>query len=720
MPDENTGDSAKLRRSSGKKNELETVRGPRLPRGFVLVVLLGLFLIFVVSFFTNSNRRYVDIPLTQFHKAWNEEKQAYVGYNRGELRDDVLEIRPIDQEVPADRARSAEKSGDEAKDVESTTSVSKSEADGEKKEGPIVSDSERAPVNTLMGGKVETWHRVKIPPTAVDFEFLQRLATIPDFTYEPSNRMVTAILGYAAWLALLVAVFYFLIIRPLRSQGGPGNVLAFGRSRPKLIAKDHTGIKFDDVAGVEEAKEEVAEVIEFLKNPQRFQALGGRIPRGLLFVGPPGTGKTLLAKAIAGEADVPFYSISGSDFVEMFVGVGASRVRDLFRQAKENTPCIIFLDEVDAVGRRRGSGLGGGHDEREQTLNAILVEMDGFETSEQVIVIASTNRPDVLDPALLRPGRFDREIMINLPDVKGRYEILKVHARHIKLSDTVDLHRIARGTPMFSGADLEALINEAAIRATMRGRSSVEEEDLEEARDKVKFGREKRSQVMDEHDRKVTAYHEAGHAVLTLHCKDVEPLHKVTIIPRGMALGVTMQLPLKDKYTLTRRNMLGQIMILFGGRIAEQMFCDDISSGASSDIQRATDIARRMVCDYGMSDALGPIRYANKEQHVFLGGEMTQPREFSEATAERIDTAVREIIDRCYKEAEETLRAHTDEIELLATALLKHESLTIREIEKVLSERSIDAISKNGETRSLEEVTAEQKAAGSDNENGQN
>jgi cell division protease FtsH len=707
MPDEKTGDSPKKSRNPGNaKSEQDAARGPRLPRGFVLVVLLGLFLIFGVSFFTNANRRYVPISLADFQKRWSEKDQAYIGYSKGELLDDVLQVRPIDQgPVPPPK--------------ESKPAETKATPDEKKQEGPIVSD--RSSGNNLIGGKVETWHRVKIPPSAIDFEFLQRLATIPDFTYEPSNQLLAWMLVYIAFPAFFIAMFYFLVIRPLRSQGGPGNVLAFGRSRPKLIAKDHTGIKFDDVAGVEEAKEEVAEVIEFLKNPQKFQALGGRIPRGLLFVGPPGTGKTLLAKAIAGEADVPFYSISGSDFVEMFVGVGASRVRDLFRQAKENTPCIIFLDEVDAVGRRRGSGLGGGHDEREQTLNAILVEMDGFDTSEQVIVIASTNRPDVLDPALLRPGRFDREIVINLPDVKGRYEILKVHARHIKLSDTVDLHRIARGTPMFSGADLEALINEAAIRATMRGRSSVVEEDLEEARDKVKFGREKRSQIMDEHDRMVTAYHEAGHAVLMLHCQEVEPLHKVTIIPRGMALGVTMQLPLKDKYTLTRRNMLGQIMVLFGGRIAEQMFCDDISSGASSDIQRATDIARRMVCDYGMSEKLGPIRYANKEQHVFLGGEMSQPREFSEATAERIDTAVREIIDQCYTDATELLETHREEIDLLAKALLKHETLSIKEVEQILQQRSIDAISKNGDVRSLEQVVADElKANGESAENHQN
>lgn len=719
MPDESSGEVKKPRRTmSGLKTDAEGARGPRLPRGFVLVVLLGLFVIIVISLYTTDNHRYVDVSLTVFEQKWDPEKKAYLGFQAGELKDDVLEVWPIDQSeesikrdtdpkwsatgtpkpsAPTEASAKSEPTGDVAKGDEAKPAPV---ADA-KTPGPVTND--RSPMS-LMGGttRPETWYRVKLPSTAIDSRYLERLATIPNFKYEPSSRLLAALLSYAAWLALLVATFYFLVLRPLRSQGGPGNVLAFGRSRPKLIAKDHTGVKFDDVAGVDEAKEDVAEVIEFLKNPQKFQALGGRIPRGLLFVGPPGTGKTLLAKAIAGEADVPFYSISGSDFVEMFVGVGASRVRDLFRQAKENTPCIIFLDEVDAVGRRRGSGLGGGHDEREQTLNAILVEMDGFETNEQVIVIASTNRPDVLDPALLRPGRFDREIVINLPDVKGRYEILKVHARHIKLSDEVDLHRIARGTPMFSGADLEALINEAAIRATMRGRAAVEEDDLEEARDKVRFGREKRSQIMDEHDREVTAYHEAGHAIITLHSKDVEPLHKVTIIPRGMALGATMVLPLKDRYTYTRRNMLGEIRMLFGGRIAEQIFCDDVSSGASSDIQRATDIARRMVCDYGMSDALGPIRYANKEQHVFLGGEMSQPREFSEATAEKIDQAVKEIIDACYREAEEIVRAHMEEMDLLARALLKHETLSAREIERIFEAKDINVVSRNGDAASVE------------------
>ncbi|MBY0586337.1 ATP-dependent zinc metalloprotease FtsH [bacterium] len=574
-----------------------------------------------------------------------------------------------------------------------------------------------------MGPK-KRYVRVHIPANVLtDRHFFdQQLATIPKCRYTPTSGIWPFFLVQILPIILLAGLMYMLLIRPLRGQGGPGGVLTFGRSRPRLISKEMTKVRFADVAGAEEAKEEVAEVIEFLKNPEKFQHIGGRIPRGLLFVGPPGTGKTLLAKAIAGEADVPFYSISGSDFVEMFVGVGASRVRDLFRQAKENTPCIIFLDEVDAVGRRRGSGLGGGHDEREQTLNAILVEMDGFETSDQIIVIAATNRPDVLDPALLRPGRFDREIVINLPDIKGRLEILRVHARSVKMSDDVDMERIARGTPMFSGAELASLINEAAIHATMAGKRVIEQEDLEEARDKVRFGREKRSQVMDENDRKVTAYHEAGHAIITRILPEVEPLHKVTIIPRGMALGSTMMLPEKDRYTMTRKQLLGEIKVFYGGRIAEDIFFGDFSTGASNDIERATNIARRMVCDFGMSEELGPIRYASKEQHVFLGGEINNPREFSDTTADKIDHAVRRIIDECYSAAQKMIEENKGDLALLAEALLKHETLSAEEVSKILHAQSVDAVVKvnrngrlaresNGQTIAPKQATSEDAAS---------
>jgi cell division protease FtsH len=527
---------------------------------------------------------------------------------------------------------------------------------------------------------------VKLPPNAINEEtLLAKLSTIPGFEYDNSNQILMQALYLFLPVALLFAMFYFFFLRPFRAPGGAGSVLSFGKVRAKLSNREQQRITFDDVAGIEEAKEEVREVIEFLKNPEKFQRLGGRIPRGIMLVGPPGTGKTLLAKAIAGEADVPFYSICGSDFVEMFVGVGASRVRDLFKQAKESSPCIIFLDEIDAVGRRRGSGLGGGHDEREQTLNAILVEMDGFDTNQQVIVIASTNRPDVLDPALLRPGRFDREIVIDLPDVKGRLEILKVHARNVKLATDVELSVLARATPTFSGADLAAIINEAAIRATLVGKDFVEMDDLEESRDKIRWGRQKRSRVMDDHDRRVTAYHEAGHAIVTRLCPEVEPLHKVTIIPRGMSLGATMMLPEKDQYTFTKKRLYGRIKVCLAGQISERIFFDDFSSGAANDIQQATEIARRMVCEFGMSEAVGPIRYTNREQHIFLGGEIVQPREHSEATAQVIDTEVKKLVDSAYNESDRLIREHTDDMKKLAEALLKYETLTADEVEKVLA-----------------------------------
>lgn len=663
----------KLDKPNGaSKRELS--RGPRIPKNFFLMAAILVSLVLVVHFATRSGGPTKTIGFTKFQEEyWKPNAESpdggkYEGLQNAQISDGeiVAEIVPpkkaVEKEEPA------------------------------KEEPPKKSWAE-----SLTGASDVERVRVRVPPGLVnDAEFFQKLATIPNTDYRPTSNFWAMIAMPAIWTIIFILAFYLLLLRPLRGQGGPGGVLSFGRSRPKLVNKELTTVRFEDVAGADEAKEEVREVIEFLKNPEKFTEIGGRIPRGLLFVGPPGTGKTLLAKAIAGEADVPFYSISGSDFVEMFVGVGASRVRDLFRQAKENTPCIIFLDEVDAVGRRRGSGLGGGHDEREQTLNAILVEMDGFETNEQVIVIAATNRPDVLDPALLRPGRFDREIVINLPDLKGRMEILKVHSRHVKMSDKVDLEKIARGTPMFSGADLAALINEAAIHATMNGKKFIETEDLEEARDKVRFGRERRSRVLDEHDRRVTAYHEAGHAIITRLCPDAEPLHKVTIIPRGMSLGSTMYLPEKDRYTRTKRQLMAFIKIAFGGRIAEELFFDDISTGASNDIEQATDVARKMVCDFGMSEELGPIRYASKEQHVFLGGEISNPREFSEATAEQIDKAVRKIVDQCYADADEMIRANREDVELLSEALLKHETLSAEEVSKILNERSVDAVSKNG------------------------
>ncbi len=491
-------------------------------------------------------------------------------------------------------------------------------------------------------------------------------------------------------LLLLVAFFYFFFARNIRGGAG-GMLMSFGRSKHRLQNKDRVKVTFKDVAGVEEAKEEVAEIIEFLKNPKKFQRLGGRIPRGVLLVGPPGCGKTLLAKAIAGQADVPFFSISGSDFVEMFVGVGASRVRDLFRQAKENSPCIIFLDEVDAIGRKRGAGYaGGGHDEREQTLNAILVEMDGFDTNDQVIIIAATNRADILDHALTRPGRFDRQIYVPFPDLKGRVDILKVHARKVKLEPNINLERLARGTPMFSGADLAAIINEAALAATMANKDFVEMADLEEARDKVRWGRAKKSRVIDQKEKEITAYHEAGHTLVQSLLEDADPLHKVSIIPRGPMGGATFALPEKDRTIFTKRYCMALLQVCFGGRIAEVIFCDDISSGAQSDILQATKIARQMILTWGMSDELGLISYEPdmglKDRMYMLPGE----KEYSERTAETIDSEVKKITEEAYKKAKELIQKNKDKLHRIAKALLKYETLDADDVKVILQGGELD------------------------------
>ena len=497
---------------------------------------------------------------------------------------------------------------------------------------------------------------------------------------------------------VLFVFFWWLISRQLRSPGGPGGVLSFGKSRAKMHVSERVDVTFDDVAGVEEAKEEVSEIVEFLTDSERFTRLGARIPRGVLLVGSPGTGKTLLAKAIAGEARVPFFSISGSDFVEMFVGVGASRVRDLFREAKDHAPAIIFLDEIDAVGRRRGAGLGGGHDEREQTLNAILVEMDGFEREANVIVIAATNRPDVLDPALRRPGRFDRTVVVDLPDIRGREAILKVHARKYRLAPTVDLNRLGRGTPGFSGADLEAVMNEAAIAATQARKDMIENADLERARDKVRWGREKRSRVLDEADRRITAIHESGHALAAMLLPEVEPLHKVSIISQGMALGMTMSLPEKDQYHHKRKKLRAEICLMMAGRVAEEMFCDDITTGASQDIENATDLARSMVCRWGMSETLGPVTYYEPEDTVFLGREITRTRTHSEAMAVRIDQEIRNILTSEQDRARELLKAHAESLGRLAEALMKHEVLYRADVEQVLEGKDLPDPSEEAET----------------------
>jgi cell division protease FtsH len=513
---------------------------------------------------------------------------------------------------------------------------------------------------------------------------------------QPNTFLTSLVATLIPWV-LIIGIFWFFILRQMKAPGGGGGVLSFGRSRATVVNKEKTDITFKDVAGIEEAKEEVTEIIEFLKDPGRFSRLGGRVPRGVLLVGSPGTGKTLLAKAIAGEADVPFYSISGSDFVEMFVGVGASRVRDLFRQARENSPCLIFLDEIDAVGRKRGSGLGGGHDEREQTLNAILVEMDGFETDEGVILLAATNRPDVLDPALLRPGRFDREIVIDLPDLNGRKEILEVHCRKIKLAENVDLEVIARGTPSFSGAELAALVNESALIATMKDKSAVDVEDLEEARDKVRWGRQKKSRVMDEEDRTITAYHEAGHALAAHLLPETEPLHKVTIIPRGMALGATMQLPEKDRYHHRRKELLGNLVVLYAGRVAEEIFCGDISGGAQNDIERASEIARIMVCRLGMSENVGPISYDSRQDHVFLGEELVRSQSHGAETLKKIDEEVRKILGDGFERARKLIGENKDQVEAITRALLEYEVLSGTEVSGIIAGRSIEEIKAEAE-----------------------
>ncbi|MCB9383212.1 MAG: ATP-dependent metallopeptidase FtsH/Yme1/Tma family protein [Bryobacterales bacterium] len=497
-----------------------------------------------------------------------------------------------------------------------------------------------------------------------------------------------------AWLSFLInaspfiLLFGFWIFMMRQMQAGGNKALSFGKSRARLLTSQQKKVTFKDVAGVEEAKEELQEIIEFLREPQKFQKLGGRIPKGVLLVGPPGTGKTLLARAVAGEANVPFFSISGSDFVEMFVGVGASRVRDLFEQGKKSAPCIIFIDEIDAVGRHRGAGLGGGHDEREQTLNQLLVEMDGFDSNEGVILMAATNRPDVLDPALLRPGRFDRRVVVNRPDVRGREGVLRVHTRKVPLAKDVDLMVLARGTPGFSGADLANLANEAALFAARQNRKVVTMNDFELAKDKVMMGAERRSLILTEDEKKNTAYHEAGHAIVAALIGNADPLHKVTIIPRGQALGLTMQLPLDDKHTYTKEYLKSQLAILMGGRIAEEIFLDHMTTGAGNDIERSTDMARKMVCEWGMS-SMGPLTFGKKEEQIFLGREISQHRDYSEATAIRIDAEVQSMVIEGYNRAKAIIEEHRDAMVRISEALLEREVLDGKEVLALIEGRAL-------------------------------
>jgi cell division protease FtsH len=487
-------------------------------------------------------------------------------------------------------------------------------------------------------------------------------------------RESTYLVSLLSWLPMLIVVGIWIVLMRQMQTGG-NKALSFGKSKARLSSAQGKKVTFKDVAGVDEAKEELQEIIEFLKDPQKFQKLGGKIPKGVLLMGPPGTGKTLLARAISGEANVPFFSISGSDFVEMFVGVGASRVRDLFEQGKKNAPCIIFIDEIDAVGRHRGAGLGGGHDEREQTLNQLLVEMDGFESNEGVILIAATNRPDVLDPALLRPGRFDRRVVVAQPDIKGREGILKVHTRKIPLADDVDVHVLARGTPGFSGADLANLVNEAALNAARYGKKSVSMADFETAKDKVLMGVERRSLVLTEEERRSTAYHEAGHALVAALVPHTDPIHKVSIIPRGMALGVTQQLPLDDRHNYTREYLEGQITVLMGGRAAEEIFLQQMTTGAGNDLDRSTELARKMVCEWGMSESMGPLTFGRREEQIFLGREIAQRQDYSEDTAIKIDQEVRRIVTAAYQRARALLEERRDALQRIAVALLEREVL---------------------------------------------
>jgi len=538
----------------------------------------------------------------------------------------------------------------------------------------------------FKGGESFTTYSPETDNRALVGDLLKSGVTVEGKPPEEQSLLLTIFINWFPML-LLVGVWVFFMRQMQGGGGGRGGALGFGKSRARMLTEEQNKITFADVAGVEEAKEEVGELVEFLKDPSKFQKLGGRIPKGVLMTGSPGTGKTLLAKAIAGEAKVPFFSISGSDFVEMFVGVGASRVRDMFEQAKKHAPCIIFIDEIDAVGRQRGAGLGGGHDEREQTLNQLLVEMDGFEGSEGVIVIAATNRPDVLDPALLRPGRFDRQVYVPLPDIRGREQILKVHMRKVPVSDNVDPSILARGTPGFSGADLANLVNEAALFAARANKRLVDMNDFEKAKDKVIMGAERRSIVMPEKERKNTAYHESGHAIVARSLPNTDPVHKVTIIPRGRALGVTMQLPTEDRYSHDRESLLSTIAVLMGGRIAEEVFMNQMTTGASNDFERATDLARNMVMRWGMSDVLGPRVYGDNQSEVFLGRDVMTHKNMSNTVAETVDKEIRRIIDEQYARARKIIEDSRDKVEVMTKALLDWETINADQIDDIMSGR---------------------------------
>ncbi|MEW5948986.1 MAG: ATP-dependent zinc metalloprotease FtsH [Thermodesulfobacteriota bacterium] len=519
-------------------------------------------------------------------------------------------------------------------------------------------------------------------PKDVDLVKILRQANVK-ITVKPAEESPWYWTLIISWLPMLLLIGVWIFFMR-QMQAGGGKALSFGKSRARLLSGQNVKTTFADVAGIDEAKEELAEIIDFLKDPKRFTRLGGRIPKGVLLMGAPGTGKTLLAKAIAGEAGVPFFSISGSDFVEMFVGVGASRVRDLFVQGKKNAPCIIFIDEIDAVGRHRGAGLGGGHDEREQTLNQLLVEMDGFESNEGVIIVAATNRPDVLDPALLRPGRFDRQVVVPTPDIRGREGILRVHSRNMPMDSDVDLSVLARGTPGFSGADLENMVNEAALLAARKNKEKLQMSDFEEAKDKVMMGTERRSMIITEEEKRITAFHEAGHALVAKLLPGADPIHKVTIIPRGRALGLTQQLPIDERHTYQKDYLINNLVILLGGRAAEELVLKQFTTGAGNDIERATELARKMVCNWGMSEEMGPLSFGRKEEHIFLGKEIAQHKDYSEATAVRIDEEIKRLVTESYQRAKDIIYENIQSLHKLAGSLLERESLDAGDIDEIL------------------------------------